>query len=90
MFGIIEPGPGKPLRPGGIPPIPKPGGPGRPGGGPIGGIGDDGCPCGIRPFVCEFAGLVRILFGIMLPCACDVGEMDLDPGATCGVLGEEP
>ena len=49
--GIIDPWPGKPFSPGGIF-IPSPGGPCIPGGGPIGGIGDDGCPCAVPKPCC--------------------------------------
>jgi hypothetical protein len=93
MLGIMPPGPGpgKPLSPGGILLIPRPGGPCKPGGGPIGGIWGPCRLCWLKMDCCELSGFVKMDLGIMEPCICDVGDMDLlVPGATCGVLGEEP
>jgi len=88
--GIIDPWPGKPFSPGGIF-ILSPGGPCIPGGGPIGGIGDDGCPCGVPRPCCWIGGFVKIDLGIDWFGSWEVGDVDLlVPRVAWGVFGEEP
>lgn len=75
--GIMDAWLAKPFSPGGILAIPSPGGPGMPGGGPMGGIGDDGWPCGADMACCGTGGFVSIERGIDCACDCEEGDVDL-------------